>query len=195
MYYTCGDSHSKLSFEGCPVTTTWNGEVANVVTMNRIGSEPNAFAGQYGLGDGCKVIACFGEIDVRCHVWRFADRHEMGALGVMRDLVEGYRAALSSQRWLDTVVMSIVPPSPCNESTESGLYPFAGTDQQRAWSTAVMNGMLAGMCFQHGWKYLDVHRLYADRSGMLPRELSDGNVHIGDTSRVRDELERMGLLD
>ena len=142
------------------------------------------FSRDHGVPRGGAVVLCFGEIDVRCHVARFALDHPGGAPGVLSDLCGAYEAAVAANEkdggWSRTVVMSVTPPARKGDSPTNVDLPFEGTDTERAANTAVLNGMLRAMCYRRGWTYLDVHSLYAAEDGTLPPGRSDGNVHVGD---------------
>lgn len=181
---TVGDSHCKWSFIGVPgVHAHWLGPV----TMHRIGRDgldlsevPN---------DG-RTLLCFGEIDVRCHLGVHSQDHPGGTSGVISDLSGKFlQAALNCGRRV--AVMSVVPPAYVDSTPQHWDLPVHGSDEDRSLLTRELNESLRMGCLEHGLEYLDVHAAYADEDGMLPPELSDGNVHIGDPSRLRKLLEEM----
>lgn len=193
--YTCGDSHARWTFLGCEdVTSNWLGPL----TMHRFGRDVPMLTRDHGVPQGSDVLMCLGEIDVRCHVARFALEHPGGAPGVLSDLCGRFEAAVLANAaaggWRKTAIMSVVPPAKKAYAETNVDYPFEGTDAERAANTAILNGMLRAACYRNGWVYLDVHRLYSDEDGTLPPDASDGNVHVGNPSLALAELRRVGLL-
>jgi len=147
------------------------------------------------------VISC-GEGDVRCFIKPQLEQRKLDPEQLLFGMAERYVARLKT---LDTngaqvAILSIPPPSPYArcwniEFIPSQLnLPPAGTDRERDIYTRMLNHYVACGCNALGLLFIDVHSQYADSDGMLMAELSDGGVHIKDTSRVRDILRTMGLL-
>jgi hypothetical protein len=130
------------------------------------------------------VVTCFGEIDIRCHVYKHND---------VEGLVKGYCEMLGRNREAaGNRIIAMMPPPPCRYSAliDNEKMPVRGSDAERlAWHRRIRRAL------HKGWDdVLDVTDWYADGEGMLNPALSDGNVHIGDIRGVVKELERIGAL-
>lgn len=189
--HTIGDSHSHIPFLNMPGTAI---HYLGPITMKRIGTpeEPLLLATAAGIPPDQTLLLCFGEIDIRCwvHVHLTKRRRELQELlaewtGLYLD------KAASLQR--PTAVLGIVPPSPKAMIDRPDEFPVAGSDDERALYTRTANEMLAQGCATRGFAFADTSA-YADPQGMMRRELADGSVHIAETTLLRAELHRLGLL-
>jgi hypothetical protein len=198
MLYVIGDSHSQYSFSGIPNVAIHH---VGPVTLKRVGypEEPllAITVGNLPLTSADYVVFVFGEIDVRCFVKPTYDRAKTTLEQHLRKWAFRYGSAIAS---LDTkgaqiVIMSVVPPSTAAQMAEGSLFPVAGTDQERAEYTVQLNAALKLVCEERHWQYLDVYSRYANELGMLPSELSDGTLHIGNPDRVKVLLNELRLLE
>jgi hypothetical protein len=183
-FYVIGDSHSAYSFVNVPNVISCH---VGPITMHRIGRGTMTIS----LPNDGWWIFCFGEIDVRCHIYK---QIEKGRLEdeVIQTLVTHYIHTLTVLAENHSIgVMSIVPPMRYSVEKNNSEYPFIGTDEDRARYTRKMNELLIHACSLHGWLYLDLYHLYVDEHGFLPEELSDGTVHIGNTERIRRYMQEI----
>lgn len=116
---------------------------------------------------------CFGEIDVRCHVKNWLHGRAMNA--VLSEWVSKYADRLK-RLGCKVGIVSVTPPTP-REFADTKEYPVSGTDNERILYTKWMNYYLREKCLENGWKYVDTYT-GNEVNGMLPRELSDGTVHL-----------------
>jgi hypothetical protein len=56
------------------------------------------------------------------------------------------------------------------------------------------NNILKEMCLQKNISFIDVYDAYSDEKGMLLQHLSDGSVHIGNTTYVSEELKKHFII-
>jgi hypothetical protein len=69
------------------------------------------------------------------------------------------------------------------------LHPL-GDDEERKKYVLYFNSKLKEKCADNDFTFFDIYDKYTDEEGFLKRELSDGNVHIGDGTFIREFLER-----
>lgn len=154
------------------------------------------------LGPTDVVIVSCGEGDVRCFLKPQLDHDRTTAEVYVPVMVANYvnRVAALDTRGARTGVLSVPPPAPYERSwgiqwPPSQLnVPPAGGDAERAYYTRLINHYLARGCVARGLLFVDVHAKYANDEGMLICELSDGGVHIGDTTLVCEVLKELGVL-
>ena len=197
MIHVIGDSHSMYTFSGLPVAIHHVGPV----TLKRVGyledTTLSTEISKLSLSDKDLVLFVFGEIDVRCYVKPTFERAKCSLQQHLGKWADRYGRAVAA---LDTKgarlgLMSVVPPSASAQMAAGSLFPVTGTDQERVEYTTQLNQELRRVCAERQWLYLDVHALYANETGMLPSELSDGTLHTGDPSRVRTLLAELRLLE
>jgi hypothetical protein len=101
----------------------------------------------------------------------------------------------------DISVMSVVPPcyyddrkAEVDSDPASLIYQIVGSDADRSRYTKKLNDYMEQRCVTMGIPYLDVYGLYRDEKGMLPIDLSDGNVHIQDRGKVGAFLKSIDLI-
>ena len=190
MIHAIGDSHAVATFAGISGVATYH---VGPVTMHRVGrpEEPllPAVVAGLPLGQFDVLILCFGEIDVRCHIGRQLDRSGSTLEFVVHELVNRYLAMATTLVINDVLmaVLAVVPPVPADHAVNPN-FPVVGTNEERVEYTRALNRYLAEQCALRGVLFVDVYTPYCDEHGMLRPELSDGSVHIGDTSLVRNAL-------
>jgi len=195
MIYTIGDSHSQFTFHDIPeVKAFWLGPM----TMHRVGRDSLNFK-QHGVPTDRIVMACFGEIDARCHVQKQSIMTGQTIDFVIDDLISRYiNSLLTNINEHKLIIMNIVPPAYRERADNNVDFPFTGSNDERAIITKKMNIVLENYCKVHNLKLIDIHSLYADHSGMLPPELSDEcdgkGMHIKVTDRIRTHLKNNNLI-
>lgn len=178
MLHVYGDSHS-WGFRALPDVEIHH---TGTHTMFRMGRDGIPFS--HPEGEPC--IVCYGEIDVRCHLWRIADRDNRRISSVIRDTVAYYCAAARTLR--NITVASIVPPS---ELGNSEVLPFYGSIEQRIVAHRLANAFLRRECLRLNLPFFDYAHRFTDSKGALDYWQSDGNVHIADKHywKVREEWD------
>ena len=186
---TVGDSHSMYTFSGIAAETRHLGPV----TMHRVGRDGPWLADQVRdvVADDCVIVFCVGEIDVRCHVHRQIVEHGRNEGEVVESLVNGYADALRYCRHPHIAVLAVVPPCRFLDPMHNPEFPFVGTHEDRLRYTRGVNTALRKACHENQWTYVDVSEPYQDSEGFLRRDRSDGCVHIGDTTYVRQVLQNI----
>jgi hypothetical protein len=195
MIYIYGDSHAGESFRGLQLPHTDLHQ--NSVTMHRIGRDGIIinFDPEQHTNDS---IVCFmyGEVDCRCHVQRQIDlgRDENE---VISELVRAYFGTLKKNIRLckAVVVVGVVPPTIREKHEDihgpiTHAFPFVGTDMDRVRYTKKVNRSIQAYCKSHGYTYFAPYAYYTSEDGTMKRELSDLNVHLGDTSVFVEEFTK-----
>ncbi len=175
-----GESHATFNFKG--ITEVVIKSIGSV-TMHRVGRDKMDF--KAFTKPPCVAIFCFGEIDIRMHVYKQVAQEGRDVDEVISKLVNDYVEVIGKQKDhnIIPVIMSITPPN----RTEPN--PMAvGDNKDRSIYCAKMNKLLKEACDLNKIEFLDVYDYYKDQDGLLKLELSDGNYHIGNNERVKEEF-------
>lgn len=193
--FSIGDSHSSTTFKGLPVIPQeqTGRTMYRIGQMGKLNIQKNQKTKKIEIQKEDILIVCFGEVDVRCHI----HKHIINSLEeVIIPLVEKYFESIknsTSNIGCKVYVMSIVPPA-YNDQQENSTFPFLGTDEERKMYCVEINKTLQKYCKINNLNYLDIYSLYADENGMLNKSLSDGHVHIKDTSLVGELFKDIGII-
>ena len=117
---------------------------------------------------------------------------------VIEDLVHNYLQTIRNNvsRYKHIVIVAVVPPTEIlqYESVNGPItheYPFVGTDSERVRYTERMNALLEQKCSEYRYVFFDPFEHYKNENGCLKRELSDSNVHVGDTTLLIQLFEEL----
>jgi hypothetical protein len=195
MIHAIGDSHANATFAG----------VANIarhtvgpMTMWRAGrGEDSTLAdavAALNLQPTDVLILCFGEPDIRRHVYAHTSDYEDGIEGVLRKLSERYltRATTLPANGAQLAILSVTPPTRA-PLVPTKSWPFSGNDAERAYATVKLNELLRCDCEKHGMLYVDVFAEYVDEQGMMDIRRSSDTVHVTEWSGVLRVLGKLGL--
>ena len=192
VIHTIGDSHSIYG---------WNKELVKTHHLGgrlcfSVGRDGIDIANGYGINNGDTVIFCFGEIDCRCHVYKYLTP-EMDAIQIINDIVDKYfvsvKKAVDKFENLKTVIYNVVPPVQKHNTHENPDVPYLGTDEERKAYVLYFNNNLKQTCGVYGFTFFDIYDKYTDTNGYLNKELSDGVVHIRD-GKYLDEFIKQNLM-
>ena len=193
--HTIGDSHAKIPWENVSVKNI-------IIKTNRLGPRLMHTAGEnpdlislkpFNVKKKDIIIFCFGEIDCRCHVWKYRAK---GYKKIINSLVEKYMTSIhvstSEIPEKNVFIHSIVPAirREQHRHNEVAELPFLGSDQTRASYVLYMNESLKKSCKKNGFNFFDIYYKYVDKEGYLNFDLSDGNVHIGNPKHIEDYLKK-----
>jgi len=185
---TYGDSHSNIPFFDIDdITRIWIGPK----TMYSMGK--NGITLPEYINSNDTVIFSFGELDCRCFVHKQVINTKRSPIKVINELVVNLMRQIVKCRVVPCI-MSITPPVKNHGHINYGEYPYVGTVEEINQYTVIMNNELKSQCKQHNIIYLDFYQYYSDSAGYLKPELSDNNVHIGNSVFIQHELHRYGLL-
>lgn len=125
------------------------------------------------------VVFVFGEIDIRCHLGKQADRQQKPIDFIVTDVVERYinTIKLNCDLYKALTIVICGPMPPANYTFNAQFYPY-GTLEERIAITLLMRQKLISSCKQNNFLYLDVYDLYCTLKGDLSTEMYDGIVHV-----------------
>jgi len=191
MIYLYGDSHSRESFKGLPFPHESRTE--NSVTMHRIGRDKVIVNWKpCNVVDTC--IFVYGEVDCRAHIGKQI------ALGrteeeVINTLTTEYIDTIKRVTNCKVIVVSVIPPTTRREYEAEVLidpgFPFESSDEDRVRYTKLVNNRLCELCHQNNFIFFTPYAEYTREDGCLRRELSDGNVHVGDSRYVISQFKEI----
>jgi len=138
----------------------------------------------FNIKDGDTIIFCLGEIDCRCHIHKHITDTK-SYQDIINNIIDNYFEAIEliisiSQIKLKNVCLyNVVPPIQTYNTLENPEYPYLGTDEEQKQYTLYFNKKLKEKCIEKEYIYFDIYNKYLDENGFLRKDLSDGNVHIG----------------
>ena len=189
--YVYGDSHAFNYFAHVPRCRVVK---SDHMTMHRIGRDGLRVLDFAGIPNGRNAVVCFGEIDVRVHVFASRDGDCRGVSDIINDLCVGYiNTILQNKRnysWVNIIVCSVTPPKNyCDEL--SGI--ISGHISDRVDATKAINKYLEAVCPVYGLMYIDLYKYLSDDNGILVAEYSDGqhHMHFSFSEIVEYELEKV----
>lgn len=197
--YALGDSHSGTLHPWCDAIN-FGAETIHRLVSKKIDSHFTLFLENKSLTKDALWVFCFGEIDIRCHVHKQIHQKGRNEDEVLTKLVNDYLTKINTLHY-DIAVMSIVPPCyyedrkhEVDSDPASLIYQIVGSDADRSRWTQKLNDYMESECVRLGIPYLDIHALYKDERGMLPIDISDGNVHIMNREKVGIFLKSIDLI-
>ncbi len=147
-------------------------------TMYSFGKKGAAEENYHGIEPGDYLVFCFGEIDVRCHIYNQVHNEHRKLEEVLSSLTDDYILrikGIEAKYKIHPVIFGITPP--VRELTVEG-YPSVGPYQDRVSYTKLLNASLEKEATSHGILYFDVFNEYALKDGSLNMKYSDGIMHI-----------------
>ena len=153
---------------------------------------------KFNIKDGDTIIFCLGEIDCRCHIHKHiteTTRYQ----DIINDIVDNYFEAIElnlsiSQIKLKNVcVYNVVPPIQKYNTWENPEYPYLGTDEERKQYALYFNEKCIEKCIEKEYVFFDIYNNYIDENGYLRKDLSDGNVHIGNGIYISNFIKENNL--
>jgi hypothetical protein len=187
--HTIGDSHSYKGWWGISELETHHLGPKLCFSIGRDGI--NIREG-YNIKNGDAVIFCFGEIDCRNHIYKHITE-ENTYTQIIDSIVDNYfikiKDAIETFDTLKTSVYNVIPPSQEQNAHADNVYPFLGTDNERKAYVLYFNKKLQEKCIEYNFLFFNVYDKYIDTNGFLNRELSDGNVHIGNGKYLKQFID------
>lgn len=184
---TFGDSHAKYPWI----------YINNIVT-NNLGPKLCYSIGRDGIDissveEGDTVIFCFGEIDCRCHIYKYVSEtvpYTEVIDRVVNSYIKSIIVAISKFKQIKTIIYNIVPMIEkefMQEDPRFGWnpeYPHLGSNEERKSYAIYFNKKLKEKCKENNFIFFDIYDKYIDSKGFLNKELSDGTVHIKDPTYI-----------
>ena len=151
----------------------------------------------YAVKEDDVVIFCFGEIDCRNHVHKHITK-EKSYKNVIEEVASSYfnaiRENVSQYNNLKTCVYNVVPPHRYRKESKTHPYPFLGSDIERREYYLYMNQLLRELCIENNYFYFDIYDESCDEEGFIKHELTDGNIHLRDTTHSREVIKKILAL-
>ena len=190
--HTIGDSHSTTTHGSWPDWVV-NHHLGPLLCYS-FGNRENDIS-TCGVQDGDTVIFALGEIDCRCHVHKHvncATTYEDVIDGLIDNYVNAIKRAVQNLN-VRVGIYNVVPPSKKGTILYDphDIFRPIGTDEQRQKYVLYFNSKLKEKCADNGFIFFDIYDKYTDEEGFLRRDLSDGNVHIGKGTFIREFLEHI----
>lgn len=138
---------------------------------------------------GQNILLVFGEIDVRCHIYKQGGENYKQTIDSM---LQGYESFLNSHKDKYKLhVCAIVPPMVASRCTSPNSdLPFLGSDEYRAEVAEYLNRSLGALAAKIGIGFCDIYPLYLGENGMINYEKSDTVVHGIKTKELEEYLEK-----
>jgi hypothetical protein len=152
----------------------------------------------FNIKDGDTIVFCLGEIDCRCHIHKHITETTTYQ-DIINNIVDNYFEAIElivsiSQIKLKNIcVYNVVPPIQKYNTAENPEYPYLGTDEERKHYTLYFNEKLKEKCFKKKYIFFDIYNNYIDENGYLRKDLSDGEVHIGNGIYISNFIKENNL--
>jgi len=192
--HTFGDSHS---YNG------WSGIISHhlgPVLCYSFGKENlnRCDIRNFNVKNGDTIIFCLGEIDCRCHIHKHISE-TITYQDIIDNIVTNYFEAIkinidvSKIKLKNICVYNVVPPIQKYNTDENPSYPYLGSDEERRDYTLYFNKKLKEKCIENNYIFFDIYKKYVDENGFLKKELSDGNVHIGDGTYISNFMNENNL--
>ena len=138
----------------------------------------------FNIKDGDTIIFCLGEIDCRCHIHKHIT-DTVTYKDIINNIVDNYfktielNISISQIKLKNVCVYNIVPPIQKYNTIENPEYPYLGSDEERKQYVLYFNEKIKDKCIEKEYIFFDIYNNYIDENGFLRKDLSDGNVHIG----------------
>ena len=181
--HTFGDSHSQSGFsEITGIIVNWQGPKL-CYSIGRDG-----FNLKNIVKNGDTVIFCFGEIDCRCHIHKHiseSNTYKQIIVNITDKYFIAIKNAIVDYVDLKVAVYNVVPPVQKINTLENPEYPFLGSDDERKLYVTYFNERLRDKCAEYNFVFFDIYNDCADINGFLKKTLSDDNVHIKDSTYIK----------
>ena len=139
------------------------------------------------------MMMVFGEIDIRCHIKKIADRKEISPDEVIKDLAgrfcQGVQKMTQSNKPKLVVICEVMPtvdithdPKRAN-ALVAARYPVIGTDPERVHYNTALNKQLKEECRRYGFAFFEYGHLCKNEYQCLNADIADRSVHISQNHR------------
>lgn len=192
--HTIGDSHSYVG---------WTGIISHhlgAVLCYSFGKEKlnRCDIRNFNIKDGDTIVFCLGEIDCRCHIYKHITETTTYQ-DIINNIVDNYFEAIELNvsilqiKLKNICVYNVVPPIQKYNTLENPEYPYLGTDEERKQYVLYFNEKLKKKCIEKEYIFFDIYDNYIDENGFLRKDLSDGNVHIGNGIYINNFIKENNL--
>lgn len=139
----------------------------------------------HGVQNGDVVVFCFGEIDVRCHVFKFRENFKIILESIVKNYMEAVEANIKQFSNLTTCIY-FVPPVVEKETVKNNPhFPYEGEDKERQEYVLYMNQLLLKNCIAKQYLFIDLYDQYCNQNGFLNKAMSDAGPHIKEVAPLK----------
>jgi hypothetical protein len=188
--HTIGDSHSGVGWTGiirhhlgATLCYSFGKEKLNRCDIRN-----------FNIKDGDTIVFCLGEIDCRCHIHKHIS-DTVTYQDIIDNIVTNYfdtielNVCISRIKLKNVCVFNVVPPVQKYTCWNNPEYPFLGTDEERKQYVLYFNKKIKEKCEDKGYVFFNVYDKYIDENGFLRKDLSDGEVHIGNGIHITNFIK------
>jgi hypothetical protein len=147
---------------------------------------------KFNIKEGDCVIFSFGEIDCRCHIHKHISEIR-SYQEIIDDIIYNYIEAVKENvKYINVKVgiYNVIPPVKKETVLENPVYPFLGTNEERKCYVEYFNKKLKEKCLENNFIFVDVYDKYKDKEGFLEKNLSGGDVHIGNSCFIEEFIRK-----
>ena len=190
--HTIGDSHSYAGWSG-----VYNHHLGAVLCYS-FGKDPlnRCDIRNFDIKHGDTIVFCLGEIDCRAHIHKHITDTK-SYRDIIDNIVDKYfegiqmNVLISELKLKNVCVYNVVPPIQKNNQVDKddmyyleNPYVLLATDEERKQYTLYFNKKLKEKCIEYNYIFFDIYDKYMDEAGFLRKDLSDGNIHIGNGTHI-----------
>ena len=191
--HTFGDSHALYAWKDCNnVITNCLGPI--LCYSFGVDKLKRCDISKFNTKDGDTVIFSFGEIDCRCHVYRYISFNSYTKIidGLISNYIDAIKVNLNTCKtsFKNICIYNIVPPFQKANTIENKQYPYLGSDEERKKYVLYFNSHIKKKCIENNWIFVDIYDEYIDKNGFLNKNLSDGHVHINNNKYLQQFINK-----
>jgi len=189
-FHTIGDSHSCAGWPGYVIKHHVGAKLCYSFGRDR---KQLVDISRMNIEDGDTVIFCFGEIDCRGHVYKYitsTNTYEMVLDSLVKSYFEAIKESVGTVCLKKVCVYNVVPTvQTFDKGGGHPDFPWLGTDEERKKYVRYFNEQIKFRCEENGYLFFDIFDKYVDSDGFLNKSLSDGCVHIRDSTFIEQFIK------
>ena len=132
-----------------------------------------SFVQRENISSGDTLVFCFGEIDTRCHIHKYADNMSEVIFNMVKKYFYTIYEITKNFKGIK-IGIYFVPPAVQSEGLiDNPDYPYLGSNKDRKTYVFCMNEILQMFCKEFNYLFIDLTKDYSDEDGFLRRDMSD----------------------
>lgn len=145
-----------------------------------------------GIKSGDYVCFCFGEIDCRCHIYKYKETWREDIEHIVNNYIDAISQNVKLVNGIKPMIQSVTPTANIDSyKSNDFVYPHLGTNEERRTYTTYLNDCLRHTCNEYGYIFLDVYDKYSTVDGLLNNDYSDQEVHISNPCFIIDFIKNI----
>jgi hypothetical protein len=150
------------------------------------------------LNDNDTLIFSFGEIDCRCHIYKYVNLNNTYQ-SVIETIVDKYLEAVQNfikkcNKKIRVGIYNVIPPKKI-ATGDNPEFPFLGTSEERLQFTRYFNKCIKSTVEKYNFMYINILDKYTDEEGYLIPELADNSVHIANGEELMKYINTVIRVD